>query len=94
VTIPSQRRYVEYYEYLIRNRLEYKPVTLLLESIEFKTIPMHNESGCCKFRTCYFACLECGCYSVSSLEKSTVRYVAPLRHINMTQSQPIFAHTP
>ena len=46
VTIPSQRRYVEYYEYLIRHRLEYQSVTLLLESIEFKTVPMHNGSGC------------------------------------------------
>ena len=60
MTIPSQRRYVEYYEYLIRHRLVYKQVTLLLKSIEFKTVPMHNGSGCCKFRTCYFACLKCG----------------------------------
>ncbi|XP_078319615.1 phosphatidylinositol 3,4,5-trisphosphate 3-phosphatase and dual-specificity protein phosphatase PTEN-like [Crassostrea virginica] len=49
VTIPSQVRYVEYYGYMIRHNLQYKPVTLLLKSIEFFTIPMHNGGTCCPF---------------------------------------------
>lgn len=53
VTIPSQRRYVEYYEYLIRNKLNYKPVALLLKGIEFITVPMHNGSGCSPFFEVY-----------------------------------------
>ncbi|KAK3089518.1 hypothetical protein FSP39_004232 [Pinctada imbricata] len=47
VTIPSQARYVEYYGYLIKHKLEYKPITLLLRGIEFVTIPMFNSSGGC-----------------------------------------------
>lgn len=53
VTIPSQRRYVEYYEYLIRNGLEYKPVPLLLKGVEFITVPMHNGSGCSPYFEVY-----------------------------------------
>lgn len=48
VTIPSQVRYVEYYGYMIRHNLQYKPVTLLLKAIDFFTIPMHNGGTCCK----------------------------------------------
>ncbi|XP_061167290.1 phosphatidylinositol 3,4,5-trisphosphate 3-phosphatase and dual-specificity protein phosphatase PTEN-like [Saccostrea echinata] len=49
VTIPSQVRYVEYYGYMIRHNLQYKPVTLLLRAIDFFTIPMHNGGTCCPF---------------------------------------------
>nr|XP_011431707.2 phosphatidylinositol 3,4,5-trisphosphate 3-phosphatase and dual-specificity protein phosphatase PTEN [Crassostrea gigas]XP_011431709.2 phosphatidylinositol 3,4,5-trisphosphate 3-phosphatase and dual-specificity protein phosphatase PTEN [Crassostrea gigas]XP_011431710.2 phosphatidylinositol 3,4,5-trisphosphate 3-phosphatase and dual-specificity protein phosphatase PTEN [Crassostrea gigas]XP_034314583.1 phosphatidylinositol 3,4,5-trisphosphate 3-phosphatase and dual-specificity protein phosphat len=49
VTIPSQVRYVEYYGYMIRHNLQYKPVTLLLKAIDFFTIPMHNGGTCCPF---------------------------------------------
>lgn len=49
VTIPSQVRYVEYYGYMIRHNLKYKPVTLLLKAIDFFTIPMHNGGTCCKY---------------------------------------------
>lgn len=49
VTIPSQVRYVEYYGYMIRHNLQYKPVTLLLKAIDFFTIPMHNGGTCCKY---------------------------------------------
>nr|WMX25294.1 PTEN [Argopecten purpuratus] len=46
VTIPSQRRYVWYYGYLIERRLQYKPVTLLLTGIEFIKVPMYNGGTC------------------------------------------------
>lgn len=45
VTIPSQRRYVYYYEELVKHQLEYKPVTLLLQSIHLDTVPTFNGGG-------------------------------------------------
>lgn len=39
VTIPSQRRYVEYYAEMLSRNLEYRPETLLLHSIRFDTLP-------------------------------------------------------
>ena len=42
VTIPSQRRYVYYYEELVNHRLEYLPIPLKLCSINMNTIPTFN----------------------------------------------------
>ena len=42
VTIPSQRRYVEYYEKLVTRQIRYEPVTLVPDSISFSPLPNLN----------------------------------------------------
>ncbi|XP_011505932.1 PREDICTED: phosphatidylinositol 3,4,5-trisphosphate 3-phosphatase and dual-specificity protein phosphatase PTEN isoform X3 [Ceratosolen solmsi marchali] len=42
VTIPSQRRYVNYYSTLVQEGLNYQPVTLILREIKLDPIPTFN----------------------------------------------------
>ncbi len=50
VTIPSQRRYVQYYGELMKNNWKYTPVPLLLRAVKMFTVPMFNSGTCSKFR--------------------------------------------
>ncbi|XP_029822147.1 phosphatidylinositol 3,4,5-trisphosphate 3-phosphatase and dual-specificity protein phosphatase PTEN [Ixodes scapularis] len=49
VTIPSQRRYVEYYSELVRTRAQYNPQTLVLNSLELEPAPTFNGGTCTPF---------------------------------------------
>eukprot|EP00731_Ephydatia_muelleri_P025536 Em0017g619a len=51
VTIPSQRRYVQYYGHLLRNRLEYSPKTMTLIGFKLEGIPNFFQGTCCPFFT-------------------------------------------
>ena len=42
VTIPSQRRYVEYYASLVQEQLIYHPVTLTIREIRLEPVPALN----------------------------------------------------
>ncbi|XP_033227782.1 phosphatidylinositol 3,4,5-trisphosphate 3-phosphatase and dual-specificity protein phosphatase PTEN isoform X2 [Belonocnema kinseyi] len=42
VTIPSQRRYVGYYATLVKEGLNYQPVTLILREIKLNPVPIFN----------------------------------------------------
>ncbi|XP_064458477.1 phosphatidylinositol 3,4,5-trisphosphate 3-phosphatase and dual-specificity protein phosphatase PTEN-like isoform X2 [Ornithodoros turicata] len=43
VTIPSQRRYVEYYEELVKSQAVYGPVNLVFTSLEMEPTPTFND---------------------------------------------------
>ncbi|XP_031568203.1 phosphatidylinositol 3,4,5-trisphosphate 3-phosphatase and dual-specificity protein phosphatase PTEN-like [Actinia tenebrosa] len=49
VTIPSQRRYVYYYDHLLKHRLTYEPTMVLLKALEIVTIPNMQNGTCCPF---------------------------------------------
>jgi len=46
VTIPSQIRYVQYYGQIIRDKLHYEGVVLLLRAIELQSIPTFSGGVC------------------------------------------------
>lgn len=47
VTIPSQRRYVYYFGRMLRERLEYRSVPMLLKAIHFEMLPTFEKNGTC-----------------------------------------------
>ncbi|XP_030835347.1 phosphatidylinositol 3,4,5-trisphosphate 3-phosphatase and dual-specificity protein phosphatase PTEN-like [Strongylocentrotus purpuratus] len=51
VTIPSQRRYVQYYGELVKRNTLYKTQTVLLKRVQLYTIPMMSSGTCCPFFT-------------------------------------------
>ena len=48
MTIPSQRRYVQYYGHLLRNNLSYSPKTVLLNAVRMEGIPNFSGGTCGK----------------------------------------------
>lgn len=53
VTIPSQRRYVQYYGALLRRHLTYTSQTILLQRVQLQTIPMMSNGTCNPFFVIY-----------------------------------------
>ncbi|XP_054773914.1 phosphatidylinositol 3,4,5-trisphosphate 3-phosphatase and dual-specificity protein phosphatase PTEN-like [Lytechinus pictus] len=51
VTIPSQRRYVQYYGELVKRDALYKTETVLLKRVQLFTTPMMSGGTCCPFFT-------------------------------------------
>ncbi|UXI14333.1 phosphatidylinositol 345-trisphosphate 3-phosphatase and dual-specificity protein phosphatase PTEN [Sarcoptes scabiei] len=45
VTIPSQKRYVHYFDYLVKNSLDYRPVRLRLCSLILTSLPIYFGAG-------------------------------------------------
>ena len=52
MTIPSQRRYVQYYGHLVRNSLDYMPKTMLLKAIRFEGVPDLKAGGLSELPVC------------------------------------------
>lgn len=49
VTIPSQIRYVHYYGRMLKEKLEYKPITIVMTHIKLKGIPKVEKNSCAPF---------------------------------------------
>lgn len=48
VTIPSQLRYVHYYEVMLNNGFRYEPKTLFLSCVTLHSVPRFNKEGSCR----------------------------------------------
>ncbi|XP_072051248.1 phosphatidylinositol 3,4,5-trisphosphate 3-phosphatase and dual-specificity protein phosphatase PTEN-like [Amphiura filiformis] len=53
VTIPSQRRYVQYYAELISRHVPYESMALILTKVELETVPMMSGGTCNPFFVIY-----------------------------------------
>jgi len=49
VTIPSQIRYVQYYGQIIRDKLQYEAVVLLLCAVELESVPTFSGGACSEY---------------------------------------------
>ena len=58
VTIPSQRRYVQYYGHLIRNSLLYTPKALYLKGMRLEGIPRVSSGTYSKLSLCAYSMTE------------------------------------
>lgn len=54
MTIPSQRRYVDYYATLVQEGLNYQPVTLILRKIQLDPVPIFNGGQGSKYKCVYY----------------------------------------
>ena len=81
VTIPSQRRFVEYYERLVHSNFSYEPRLLLLHAIKFETVPMFNGGTSSEYLLAHRLCSTCnGIVSVNT------------EYVNSEACIPINAH--
>ncbi|XP_077504257.1 phosphatidylinositol 3,4,5-trisphosphate 3-phosphatase and dual-specificity protein phosphatase PTEN-like isoform X1 [Amblyomma americanum] len=79
VTIPSQRRYVEYYAKLVSMHEEYNPETLELHSLSLEPVPTFNGGTCSLF----FVLWKSGATSLEQL------YMSPVKEGRKGNSTPL-----
>ena len=74
VTIPSQRRYIHYYDRHLRSRLPYKTVKLYLRTIVLDPVPAFKNIGIGKrlFQLLLFCCVSFGSSPSSSAASENV----------------------
>ncbi|XP_013773015.1 phosphatidylinositol 3,4,5-trisphosphate 3-phosphatase and dual-specificity protein phosphatase PTEN-like isoform X1 [Limulus polyphemus] len=84
VTIPSQRRYVEYYGELVRRNVEYKPLALILRSVRLDPVPSFTGGTCSPYFVVYQLKVKLYTSPVIDFKKSS-----KFLHFEIPQSIPV-----
>lgn len=99
MTIPSQRRYVNYYSMLVQENLNYKPVVLTIKEIKLNPVPtMFNSGQTCMYKiqmyckhyikVLYFTGIRIVISEWTSVDSSKIRkvYSSNIQDIRRTDS--------